>query len=376
MELLLDILIDVSIEAWNVLQESAPYVLLGFFMAGLLKAYLPGDFVNKHLGGNSISGVMKAAVLGAPIPLCSCGVVPAVAGIRKMGAGKGPAAAFLVATPETGVDSIAVTYALLDPLMTVIRPVFAVITAIFTGIFVNLTDKDDRDSTGDPVDSACTCTDLGCASCESDGCASCESPGKIGLLSRFSDGMRYAFQDLLSDIGLWFVAGVIVAGAIEAFLPAEFIGEYLGEGLLPMVLMLAVAAPVYVCATASTPIAAALALKGLSPGAALVFLLAGPATNAASLIVVSKILGKRATAVYLASIIACSILLGLAANYLYAYFGLSVSDWVRGRTEEGHGILAFSASILLIVLIVRAYLKSRKAGEETACGCESVSHTH
>ena len=188
--------------------------------------------------------------------------------------------------------------------------------------------------------------------------------------------MQYAFQGLLSDIGLWFIVGVIVAGAIGAFLPAEFIGKYLGEGLLPMVLMLAIAVPIYVCATASTPIAAALALKGLSPGAALVFLLAGPATNAASLIVVSKVLGKRATAVYLACIIGCSILLGVATNYLYAYFGLSVLDWVRGGTEEGYGILSTSASILLIILIVRAFLKSRKAGEEAACGCESVSHSH
>ena len=148
MDFILGILINVSIEAWRVLQESALYVLFGFFMAGLLKAFLPPDFVERHLGKNNVSGVMKAAVIGAPIPLCSCGVVPAVAGIRKMGAGKGPAAAFLVATPETGADSIAITYALLDPLMAVIRPISAVITAVITGIFVNLTDKEDPPPVG------------------------------------------------------------------------------------------------------------------------------------------------------------------------------------------------------------------------------------
>lgn len=139
-----DILLNIIMESWHILQDSAPYVLFGFFVAGLLKAFLPDDFAARHLGNGSTSNVIKASLLGMPLPLCSCGVVPAAAGLRNQGASKGSTSAFLISTPETGVDSIAVTYALLDPVMTIFRPLSAFVTATATGIMINGLDKKDE----------------------------------------------------------------------------------------------------------------------------------------------------------------------------------------------------------------------------------------
>lgn len=168
--------------------------------------------------------------------------------------------------------------------------------------------------------------------------------------------MSFAFGDLFEDIGKWFIIGILIAGVITAYLSPELIEAWLGDGIFSMLAVLAIAIPLYVCATASTPIAAALALKGLSPGAALVFLLAGPATNAAALTVVSRILGKKATAIYLFSIIASSLLLGLAANGIYGYLGLDISSWVKGEAHDGHGIMATVLAVTLLALILRTFL--------------------
>jgi uncharacterized membrane protein YraQ (UPF0718 family) len=171
--------------------------------------------------------------------------------------------------------------------------------------------------------------------------------------------MRFAFGELLGDIGKWFLVGVLLAGMIGALLPADIIATYLGEGILPMLAVLVVAVPLYVCATASTPIVAALALKGLSPGAALVFLLAGPATNVATLTVVSKIVGKRSALIYLAAIVGCSLVLGMVANWVYGALGLSVTDWVSRGEEEGVSLLGVVSALVLVGLIARALWKER-----------------
>ncbi len=143
MEMVLEVIIDVIESSWMVLLDSAPYVLFGFFVSGLLKAYLPDDLIRRHLGRGKISGVLKASLIGVPIPLCSCGVLPAAAGLKEQGAGKGAVSSFMISTPETGVDSIAITYALLDPVMTVLRPVTAFFSAIVTGILVHFWGSDE-----------------------------------------------------------------------------------------------------------------------------------------------------------------------------------------------------------------------------------------
>ncbi|WP_415718462.1 SO_0444 family Cu/Zn efflux transporter [Maridesulfovibrio sp.] len=398
-------------ESWNVLLESAPFMLLGFFIAGLLKAYVGPEFISKNLGSGKTSDVIKASILGIPIPLCSCGVIPAAAQLRQQGASKGATTSFLISTPETGVDSIAVTYALLDPVMAFIRPFAAFLTAMVAGILVDRDDKKHKIEAHNSIPTAilspeigsnmvvesCGCSspkhthtaannfhksECGCSSklhapltergCCDSGCG--DSPEKSHDHTECSDsgcgcghnhseerpdsftgklyyGMQYSFGNLLQDIGLWFLGGVLLAGIFGALIPDGFIERNLGDGFMPLLIMLAAAVPLYVCATASTPIAAALALKGLSPGAALVFLLAGPATNAASFTVVAKLLGKRSALIYLGSIIACSLALGMLTNWVYYSLGLSVTDWVQSGSEHGHSLLYTLSAFILLALI-------------------------
>ncbi|HKK33067.1 MAG TPA: SO_0444 family Cu/Zn efflux transporter [Desulfomicrobiaceae bacterium] len=342
-------------ESWDVLVDSAPFMLFGFAVAGLLRGFLPDDFVSRHLGRGKGGSVLKASLFGVPLPLCSCGVIPAAAGLRKQGASKGATTSFLISTPETGVDSIAVTWALLDPVMTLFRPLAAFLTAMVAGFSVDLYDKE-KEGPGPPLTplnslSSCSGSECGCSG---------TSSAPTTFMGRLRSGMRFAFGELLGDIGKWFLVGVLLAGMIGALLPADIIATYLGEGILPMLAVLVVAVPLYVCATASTPIVAALALKGLSPGAALVFLLAGPATNVATLTVVSKIVGKRSALIYLAAIVGCSLVLGMVGNWVYGALGLSVTDWVSRGGEEGVSLLGVVSALVLVGLIARALWKERR----------------
>ncbi len=356
MEALFDVFYEVLYASWGVLQESAPYVLLGFFVAGLFKAFLPRDFITRHLGGNDMSSIVKASAFGVPVPLCSCGVLPAAAGLKEQGAGKGAVTSFLISTPETGVDSIAVTYALLDPFMTVIRPVVSFFTAVAAGISVAFTEK--KENGAKPSDLAVSSG----SSCDSSCCYGHDAVVKQSVADKLKGGMTFAFTDLLQDIGKWFLVGIVLAGMISVFISPETISRYFGNEYLSMVLMLAIAIPLYVCATASTPIAAALALKGISPGAALVFLLAGPATNVASLTVVSRILGKRAVAVYLVVIIVMSFAAGMLVNYFYAYLGFDIANWIQKGAHQEGGVVAVGSSVILLVLIARSVLPLKKNG--------------
>lgn len=341
--------------SWAVLLDAAPFVLLGFLVAGLLKAFMPDDFVATHLGGNSLKSILKASAIGVPIPLCSCGVLPAAAGLRKQGAGKGPVASFLISTPETGVDSIAVSWALLDPVMTVARPVSGFLTAIAAGIAVSFSEKftaDDAQQKPSEPKAAGTCTSSCC-------CGHARPVKKDGVVDKLRAGMAFAYGDLLKDVGGWLFFGVLIAGAISTLVSPETIDRYLSNEYLVMALMLAISVPLYVCATASTPIAAAFALKGISPGAALVFLLAGPATNAASLTVISRMLGKRATAVYLAAIVVMSFIAGLIINHLYAVLGLDIRHWISQGAHEDGGPIAIVSTVVLIGLVLKSYLPMR-----------------
>ncbi len=332
------------------LNESAGYCLFGIFMAGLLRAFMPDDFVLKHLGKNNITSVIKASIIGVPMPMCSCGVIPVAMGLRKQGAGKGPTTAFLISTPESGVDSIAVTWALLDPIMTIVRPLAAFITATVAGIIVNFVPE--HKENGAVPEPACSCC------CEAEGSHDGEHTHACNhnhsLLERMRSGLAFAFGGLLADMGPSLLFGILIAGMISALVPPGFIEQNLGAGIRPMLVMLLVGIPLYVCATASTPIVAALALKGLSPGAALVFLLAGPATNAATILLVAKILGKRIAAVYVAVIASVALLMGMAVNALYSMASLSITGWISAEHHEGGGFFPAAFSVILLVLILRA----------------------
>jgi len=275
-------------------------------------------------------------------------VLAAAVSLRKQGASNGATTAFLISTPESGVDSISITYALLDPIMTVARPVAAFVTAFAAGLTENLFGyRRDREQMtpdlGCPVDNCCDGSD----------CPDEVHRRHHSFFEKIRAGLIYAFGELWADIAGWFLFGLLLAGAITALIPDDVLTTYLGSGLPAMLLMLAVGIPLYICATASTPIAAALILKGVSPGAALVFLLAGPATNLASLTVLVGILGKRATAIYLAAIAVMAVAFGLAVDRVYASFGISARAAVGQAAEILPGWLQWAGALIVLALSVK-----------------------
>jgi len=254
--------------------------------------------------------------------------LPAAVSLRKQGASNGATTAFLISTPESGIDSISITYALLDPIMTIVRPLAAFVTAAVAGITENLFGSNNETSKIVPD---LSCPVDGC--CAGENCSPEEHRQHHTFWEKLAAGMRFAVGDLWEDLAGWFLIGLVLAGLITVLIPPDIFGKYLGPGLPAMLIMLAVGIPLYICATASTPIAAALILKGVSPGAALVFLLAGPATNMASLTVLTGVLGKRATAIYLASIAICAVLFGLIVDQVYASLGISAQAMVGQASE-------------------------------------------
>ncbi|MEJ5348010.1 MAG: SO_0444 family Cu/Zn efflux transporter [Desulfosoma sp.] len=318
----MEILFKILWESFRILAASAPYVLFGLAAAGCVRAFVPTSLVKRQLGGRGLGPIIKASLWGIPLPLCSCGVLPVAIDLRNQGVGKGPAAAFLVSVPETGVDSMAVTYALLGPVFTVIRPVAAFLTATVTGVLVSCV-RDVKDS---KTSGFCQCfTD----------------DSKEQALSvrpwprRLGEGFRYAFVDLLRDMGGWLLLGILLSGLIGVLVPEDF-SRWIsaGEGR-SMLLMLIAGIPLYMCASASTPIGAVLMADGLSPGAALVFLLVGPATNAATLTVLNRFWGKAATTVYLLGVSSCSLFMGWLTNRFFEAFGIGVHPLGSLRVESG-----------------------------------------
>jgi len=275
--------------------------------------------------------------------------LPAAVSLQKQGANKGAVTAFLISTPESGVDSIAVTYALLDPILTVVRPVVAFITAAVAGILENFSSFKAAGKSAPapnlscPVDACCDGTD-----CEPEAHRSHHS-----FWEKVYAGLGYSFTELWDDLAKWFFIGLVLAGMITAFIPDNFISQYLGTGFSSMLVMLAVGIPLYICATGSTPIAAALILKGISPGAALVFLLAGPATNITSLTVLVGILGKRATVIYLSTIAVFTVLFGMLVDQIYAILGVSAQATVGQASEIVPVWMQTTGAVALILLSVK-----------------------
>lgn len=349
-------IVGILLECWDILKEAAPFVLFGFFAAGVLKAMIPDDFVARHLGKNGTSSVLKASLFGIPLPLCSCGVIPVAIGLRKQGASKGATASFLVSVPETGVDSIAITWALLDPVMTAVRPVSAFLTAVVTGICINLF----PDKETNPVKESDDNCDWSSEQEET-------NKKREPFVTRLKESLTYAFTDLLKDIGKWLILGIVIAGTISYFVPDGFFEKYLGGEFSSLLIMLVVGIPLYICASASTPIAAAMVLKGLSPGAALVFLLAGPATNAATMTVIAKHLGRTATVIYVSVISVSSLAFGWLVNRLYAWLGIDVMEWVNPAEHNSDSIVYLLSAIVLIALLAWLYLPCKKNNSD--CGC-------
>lgn len=321
--------------------ESAPWLILGLIIAGLLKEFVPMSWMEKQLGRRSRFSVVKAAFIGAPLPLCSCGVIPAAAGLRKAGATKGATTSFLISTPETGVDSIALSWALLGPFMAIIRPIAAITSAVTAGFLVG------KDESISPSDDRLNTT----SSCATKGCCSQKKPdAPLSISQRFIRGMRYAATEMVDDIAIWLVIGLGFAALVQAYVPQSFLAEW-GNGLLAMLVMMVISIPMYICATASTPIAAGLLVAGVSPGAVLVFMLAGPATNIATLGVVHKLLGKRALFSYLSGVMICALGFGFMVDYVLSITGWQVITSGQYTDATHDNWFAILSALLLVILL-------------------------
>lgn len=355
----MEVIIGVLRESRSILMESSIYILFGFFVAGLIYIFVSAEKIAKYLGRGKIRSVIYASFWGIPIPLCSCGVLPTAISLKKQGANNGATIAFLISTPESGVDSIAITYALLDPIMTIARPISAFITATTAGILENISGSMHESDVNLTQD---TCKIDGC--CSGDNCSEDDHKGHHSFLEKIWAGLKYAFIDLIGDIAKWLIIGIIIAGLISYLIPADFVTEYLGGGIQSLIIMLIIGIPLYICATASTPIAAALVLKGMSPGAALVFLLAGPATNTAAIPVVTKFLGKKATGIYLATIAVMSVILGLTLDYVYLALGIKASALSGQVKEIFPEPVQIVASLFLIILMINGLWHEYKEKKE------------
>lgn len=327
------------------LNEMSPYILLGFLIAGILHAFVPQSAFARHLSGTGWRSVLKAALIGIPLPLCSCGVLPAAIAMRRNGASKAASTSFLIATPQTGVDSIAATWSLLGPAFAVVRPVAAFVTALFGGVAVGKTERfADETSQSDYYE------------------------GEVNRTSSFSkkciDAARYGFIDLVGSIGGWLVSGLVIAALITVYVPDDFFSVFGDRPILSMIAVLIVAIPMYVCATGSIPIALSLIMKGLSPGTALVLLMAGPAANFASVALISKEMGRKSASVYLVSIIIGAMTFGLAIDYLLPSSWFSIADMQTSTCCSSHTMEVFPcicSSILVSLLIVTFIKRFRKS---------------
>ncbi|MFY1110885.1 MAG: SO_0444 family Cu/Zn efflux transporter [Methanosarcinaceae archaeon] len=455
----------ILLASWEIFVEAAPYLIFGFGIAGLLNILVPDQKIVEYLGSSAgkVRSVINASLAGLPLPLCSCGVIPAAMSIRKRGANRGATLSFLISTPQTGVDSIAITYALLDPLMTIFRPIATLVTAILAGLADNLLigeeekkgEKKKKDGSGKQTGLFAVSTLLetsartsvsgrdSYSSCDSEcgsicsptcGCSSLENPvpgkteavnpmtlnkpstekishltlstqtiptknhsanlpqdetascgcscgcsgneskedrksqeigkGKKPLQTRLFEGMKYAYIELLGDISKWMLIGILFAGIISYLVPESLIRDYLGGGLSSMLVMLVVGIPLYICATASTPLAATLVAKGMSPGAAFVFLLAGPATNAATVTMVARFLGKRSAALYLGVISLCALGAGVLLDFLYLKLGISATATLGSAGEMLPETVKLGFAALLLPLMLYGTFRQKKE-----CGC-------
>ncbi|HEC44639.1 MAG TPA: heavy metal-associated domain-containing protein [Bacteroides sp.] len=341
--------------------EMAPYLLLGFLFAGILYVWFPKKKVYKYLGKPNTASVINAALIGIPLPLCSCGVIPTGISFYNSGASKGSSVSFLISTPQTGADSLMVTYSMLGLPMAIIKPIIALFTGVLGGFMTNKLDRNenrrkepimaDKSLIAGPamnLNKPVIAGNLVLA----DGSNSAKAGNGVpndngngnsaetenGALDRSLRGMlRYAFVEFLEDIAKWLVIGLALAALIEILVPESFFTSYLGNEYLGMLLVLAAAVPLYVCATGSVPIAAILMLKGLSPGAAIVFLMAGPATNAATMTVIGNVFGRRTLVLYLISIIAGAYFFGVIVNEFLPreWFLNPLADFHAGPHEHG-----------------------------------------
>ncbi len=433
-------------ELWMILTESSLWLLFGFLLAGVVHVLVPREWMFKHLGGKGIVPLIKASLLGIPLPLCSCAVIPVAAGLRKQGASKGASAAFAISTPQTGEESIPLTWGLFGPVFALARPIIAVITGLVAGILIDLThrnehDADIQDSAADSIEdpnaiglsitnpdeasaavakiekretgSCCSSTPKpaegsccsskpkqstsSCCSSKSeptaDSCCSSKKPKaepaeesccsstpqktKLGFIGGTRESFRYGFAVMLVDLAIWLSIGLVMAAVIGAAVPPGWFEEHIGSGIVPKLVMLLVGIPLYICATSSTPLAFSLVVAGLSPGAALVLLLSGPATNVATMSWLIKDLGMKALVIYLGVIAGIALAAGIIFDMFFLHLMPPLAE-MAAQHEHGVPLLSvkgIAAAIFILLMAwalglkARQWIESKSTGKPTAGGC-------
>ncbi|MBL4661462.1 MAG: SO_0444 family Cu/Zn efflux transporter [Alcanivoracaceae bacterium] len=371
---------------YTLVLDASFWLVIGLFIGGIFKTLIPTEFLHKHLSKDGFSAIIKAAILGAPLPLCSCGVIPAAMGLRDAGASKSATTSFLVSTPETGVDSVFITYAMMGPFMAVVRPIVALVSAITAGSLVNFFDYEETvessgKKSGKVASASCSSTKEAQSSCceskehshkeisnpeesttccsieEVDSCGSDEvSSRELSLFDKVLNGVKYAFTDLLDNIIFWLVIGILFAAIVQTFVPSDMLIKY-GTGWSGMLVMLLVGIPMYVCATASTPLAAGFLMAGISPGAVIVFLLAGPATNMATLGIINKQMGQRTMLLYLTGIMSTALISGFVVNWLVSLWSIDINQYLVVDHNHMPQLLQLVSFVLLLVLSLRKFVR-------------------
>jgi uncharacterized membrane protein YraQ (UPF0718 family) len=337
---------------WNYIIVSAPFLMLGMLAAGFIHAFITEKRIQKAMGGKSLWTVVKAAVLGIPLPLCSCAVIPTAVTLKKNGANNAATSSFLISTPESGVDSIAMTYAMMDLPMTIIRPVSAFLSALVAGILQFIFNPD----TPLPKEEAKSC-------CPKTKCGNAKPVERDSLAARISKMFKFGFFELMDDLGEWLALGLLIGAMIEFFIPPEFFAGLNGLGGRFIILLIGI--PMYICASATTPIAASLVLKGMSPGTSLLILLVGPATNISNILVLQKYIGKKGILINIFTIAFVALIMSFVVDYIYTTFALPL-DFNIGAHEHEHGYvwwklsLAIAFTLLLSKSLLKALMKRIK----------------
>lgn len=347
---ILNIIIDILAESLAMFLEMAPYIVIGLLFVGLLNLFVTKDMVSKHMGKNNFLSIFKAALFGVPLPLCSCGVIPSSVYMYKNGASKSSVVSFLISTPQTGIDSIIATYGMLGWLFAIYRPIAAFAMGIAGGLAVKFFDKG-------KVQSAHRANFINLDELK--------NPVKESKLRKM---FYYSFVEFLDDISMQFIAGVFIAGLITYLIPDNFFtGSIINQGILGMLVMIAIGIPMYVCATASIPIAIALMMKGFSPGTAFAFLAAGPATNAASLSILIKTIGKKTTAIFVGTIAILSLIFGLLLDELFKITEMNPHTMMMHGHNHEDGMIPYELKVgvsivffgLLLMSLYRKYLANK-----------------
>lgn len=374
----MEILLEFGDNFIDMFMEMSIYIMIGLLCVGILHTFVKKDSILKHLGKDKFSSVVKASAAGVPLPLCSCGVVPTAIELKKGGASNGAVISFLTSTPQTGVDSIFATYSLMGGVMAIFRPITAFCSGIISGAVVNIFAKNDDGYTSD-VSSCCSSSSKSCcgstkeqepeeiqeviatSSC-SCGCSASDTTITVKE-NKLISVLKYAFGDFLDEISTHFVFGMLVATAISTFLPADFfVSLGLNKGPVAMLAMVLIGLPMYVCSASSIPIAMSLMTKGLSLGGGFVFLFTGPVTNMASLIVLIKALGKKVTGIYVACVIACSMLFGALLDFISSPLALSFTE-AGHHHHSSHGeesIFTIISAVIFAILVLKGLFVNAK----------------